>query len=226
MKDWFSPKMDEAIEIMDEVTMMIEELEETENIETNTERKAAEAKDKEEKKKIDLNVAEKQVKNDKDAVESRMKNLTELEDKEAGDGEINEEADAEKAVLLLNEVELALADQIESWNKLKAMTDDDKLQAIFQEETRLKNLVAENRKKAHTFINKYKPKSNDSAPPTSRAESLDEKTQMIMKVKKMDPPTFNGDSRAYARFKKDFKEIMLPTLPNETQRIFTLKMNV
>lgn len=35
--------------------------------------------------------------------------------------------------------------------------------------------------------------------------------------------TFNGERHSYARFKKDFNEIAMPFIPNETQLIFNLK---
>ena len=118
---------------------------------------------------------------------------------------------------------MTLGDLIKSWNNWKALTDDDTvLEAIFKRETAFKNKVADGRSKTNTFTKKFKLKQIETTSQEQRpAENSNDKTSM--KTERMKFPTFSGDIRAYARFKKEFTEIAELSVPSELQRMLTLK---
>ena len=219
LTEWLNPKLDAACDTIDDVTLMIDVIDTTENTEQAHIEKTAQEKAKTEKRAIDLKIAHLQIKNDEEVVKERLADMMTLVE----DEDRNEVADADTAETLLKEVETALDDQIKSWNSMKSMDiEQGDIDAVFKGETEIKKLVAEKRSKALAFITKIKPKT--VIPESSPQSSSDSSTEtQLMKVERMGCPTFSGDSRQYARFKMDFEDIVVPTYRNEKQRIFQLK---
>ena len=220
MVDWLSTRLDEAVDTMDEVFCMIEDIDDMIVREETTVKKQTEMTEKEERRIADLKIAELQVKNDEGVVKDRLNKLKEVIE----DEEKDKKQDGEIAEILLNEVEVALGDQIKSWNQYKDVTlNDEDLQAIFRKEADIKTLVAEIRSSAQAFINRLNPKQSTHS--TIEQASTKEPTPESgkMKTEPMKLPKFSGNCREYARFKKDFKDIVETSCPNLTRRIFTLK---
>ena len=220
MTEWLNPKMDNANDAIDEVTLILEKLETTEENTQSAQTKAAEEAAKKEKNASDLKVIQLQSKSDEETLNECITTLTEIVENE----ERNSVEDAEEVESLLKEVETALDDQIKSWNLLKSLLDEDaELENVVKKEAEMKKKVSLSRVKAQTFITKIKPK-----PPPQSVNTPGLNTDALsnsdkMKVERMKLPNFSGDCRAYARFKQNFEDIVVPFYQNEKQRIFTLK---
>ena len=219
MVEWLTSKLDDVNDAMDEAEVLLEDIEKTEELQQTEIQKVVDDKASEDKRTTGLKIAELQMKNDEQSVKDRIDAMMEV----LNDDTRTTKEDGDLAEILLNEVEASLEEQIKSWNSYKAIPSDDeqKLQEIFLKETEIKNLVAERRILAHAFIKKVKPDVIvETQPSSTENRSAD---NAMMKVERMKLPTFSGDNRSYARFKKDFADIVAPSYPNEKQLIFTLK---
>ena len=219
MVDWLTEKMDSAIDEIDEAELILEDIENKQEKEVSTRQKTADDAAAKEKKAAELKIAELQAENDKKTVQDNIKKLSELIEDEAK----TEKEDANLAEIMLKEVESAYEEQIKSWNIYKTLVEDEnQLKQLFEEETQIKNKLVETRTQANAFIRKIKP---ESVPETKTTSSSSQDQSNSMKVEKMKNPSYHGDARSYARFKKNFKEIVVPNYPNEKQLIYVLKDN-
>ena len=221
MTDYLNEKVDEANDEMDEVMLLIDNLQSTEKDLARDHQKVAEENAAKERKTYELKIAKLQYPSDEKNVRERVKALTEeLEKEEVEDEDVVSEEKANLVESLLSEVELAMVDQIKSWNDVKTLGDDADLDAIFKSEEEIKKLVADARSKAQSRITKLRPKEPSQPVTTIQSKSSDSN---MMKFEKAHLPRFGGNTRSYARFKKNFEDIVVPNVTNEIQRLFTLK---
>ena len=222
LTQWINDKLDEATDIIDEVTIKIEDAEKLERDVVQEKERADAATALAEKTVNDLKIAKLQYKNDEAIVKTMMTQIEEV----VTDEERNSEGDAEIVESMRSELEFAMDEQFKSWNCAKSLAENDQeLKIIFEAETELKKLVAGCRSKAQSFIAKLKPADTQvvtASDSTSRSEERRDGGS-LMKLERTRLPKFGGSSRAYARFKKDFDEIVSPNVPNEVQKLFTLK---
>ena len=124
----------------------------------------------------------------------------------------------------IKEIETFLEQTTKSWNELKRLQAKEpvKLNAVFDQENRLKTSFSTHRLLASTFIGIVDQPvivkdSDDSSTTTTNTKLLD--------VQKMKPPVFNGDMRSYAKFKADFKMMIEPKYPDSTHQAYILKQS-
>lgn len=223
MTDYLNPILDEANDEMDEVMILMDTLKNTEKDIVLETKKAAEEAARKERRTYELRIANLQYKSDETNVNERVLAITGMLDDE--ETEVTEE-NVNLVESLLAELELAMKEQIKSWNKVKSLSEDDVvLTAVFNSEKDVKKVVAEARSKAQAVISKLKPKEQtqsvvEPGNPEDRSSSSDSN---MMKLERTKLPKFGGNSRSYARFKKNFQDIVVPNVSNEVQRLFTLK---
>ena len=76
MTGWLNPKLDDAVETMDEVYIMIDEIDEEVEKEETTAKKATQRIQEEEKRVNELKIAELQMKNDEEVIKDRITKLS------------------------------------------------------------------------------------------------------------------------------------------------------
>ena len=215
---WLSERVDEAVDITDEVFIMID------NMETalKSEREKAETIDQ---KANERQVAQLQYQTDENYLRERIDSLNKVVE-----SDVRTKDDAALAKAGLEEVEFALQEQIKSWNAVKStLTEQADLKVIFDKEEELKKLVATNRVKALTFIKSLEPpdsgasKVSTSANASENASSNGDKRNTLVKTEKLATPTFNGNVRTFAQFKGDFTAVIAPHYPDKVHQVHMLK---
>ena len=71
----------------------------------------------------------------------------------------------------------------------------------------------------HKHLESQRVTQNTSSPNVSRASVSEGQAGLFVKPERTKLPTFSGDIRNFARFKKDFKEIVLPFYTEDTQQL-------
>ena len=214
--EYLRPKLDQCIDIIDEVSIMSEDLE-NKNKEEKSIEKAMTSSNTAEKTRADkLAVAEMQALVDEEILLDNVRRMTEIIS-------ATERANKEGGILveaLLQEVDGLLEDQIKSWNHMKSLTtDDEKLKPIFKRENEIKKLISRGLVFVRTF------NCSESTKIAVKEEYHGRVEDDRVRLEKMKVPTFGGDIRSFARFKADFKAIVAPSYLNKTHQKYVLKEN-
>ena len=224
MTEWLNPQIDEAEDLLDEVFLLLD-ADETRlsNEQTEKERTAAEEAETKQKE-TQLNFITKQSETDSKLLKDNVTNMKAVIDDE-------DKTSKEDALLVqasLQEIESILEGLTKSWNFMKAeATDDDLREDIIKTETETRKLVSDNRTTAHVFIKTYNPTIiNDDAVSVSSRSSSDTTSSsrdLSVKLQKINLPSFNGNGRAFARFKGDFNRIVAPSYPDKQHLTYVIK---
>ena len=143
MSDWITPKLDEAIDLADEVFVTIDEYEENqlkaqETVETGRVEAASEARAKNE-----LLITEKQSETTENLIRSRVTEMSAIVDDE------NRNSENDKSVVrgYLREIEGLMESQTKSWSEVKKghVSNVVKLTEIFAKEEDLSSFVSSKR---------------------------------------------------------------------------------
>ena len=149
--EYLRPKLDQCTDIIDEVTVMIEDLENRIKEEKIMKESTACSNAQERKHAYELVVAEMQATVDEEILIDSMQRITEI----TGDAK---KANIEGRLLveaLLDEIECLLEKQIKSWNHMKSLTiQDEKLKSIFKRENEIKKLFSHRRSIGIAFVKK------------------------------------------------------------------------
>ena len=218
--EYLRPKLDQCTDIIDEVTVMIEDLENRIKEEKIMKESTACSNAQERKHAYELVVAEMQATVDEEILIDSMQRITEI----TGDAK---KANIEGRLLveaLLDEIECLLEKQIKSWNHMKSLTiQDEKLKSIFKRENEIKKLFSHRRSIGIAFVKKIS--SIEATKIVVKKECDKTAKDVTVRLEKMKVPTFHGNIRAFARFKADFKAIVEPSYLNKTHQTYVLKEN-
>ena len=212
---WLADRIDAADDICDEVTVMIEEIDEAaEELQRNKEKALTESKEKAEIQLADLQCASEEktlgerVQAMKDFVTNPMR-----ESKE----------DAITARSYLTQVDESLENLIKSWKVLKKLPlEEDQRDKIFVREEQLKKWVMDARIEALNLISRADPESTMDKCSDKGSESGGSDSKHL-KREKMQNPKFSGDIRLFARFRSNFEKIVVPTCPDKYQQAYIIK---
>ena len=221
MLQWITPILDNVMDISDQAFLKIETLQQAVVFQRETQEQQA----VEEAKTNEITVAELQYKTNENALRERIDSMIEI----VSDDTKSTDDDANLIRTYLRQIDDFMSEQIKSWNAYKSLTlSADKLRTVFTEEEELKKHVSENCLLAIARVNKIQPESvlplNEStASNTGSGSVIHENYSSSVKTEKIKHPTFNGDIRSFARFKADFKDIVVPGNPSIKTQIYILK---
>lgn len=222
MTDWLAEKLDPVNDLLDDVFIVLDEDEtRTKNItlqvEKNTRTEAETAK-----KKAEAVVADKQCKMEEEIIAERITTMSEIIDDE-------EKSSKEDGLLVqaqFEEIEVLVGCQIKSWNHCKSLLEEGpELDNIFQRENDLRKMIIEGRSAAKGFIKITVPSASTEDDDASVGSSAASQSSFHSntRIEKMGLPTFGGNCRAFARFKGDFNNIVVPNYTDEVHRLYVLK---
>ena len=112
------------------------------------------------------------------------------------------------------------------WTEVLTSSTIDQLEAMSTEIYTKKTEIHESLSKGVSLWGKREEETRSNyrggfASSSSIGEASE--TRAMIKPEKMKLPTFSGNIRCFARFKKDFTKIVAPFYPDNTQRAYTLK---
>jgi hypothetical protein len=222
MKDWVTPHLDEANDLIDEIFIILDDEDKRVKTVTDDAQKALELNFQTVKLANDRVVAKKQSETDdkviRDAVTAMMLIVNDAEKNSTEDGLLVQAQ--------LDELDMFLESQNKSWNTLKELSADDatQLNEIQATETNLRSHITENRSKAAAFIKKLTASlstdPDDTSSVGSRSTSGEDHQSSALRLQKVGLPSFSGDVRSYARFKGNFQKVVQPQYKDETHMIY------
>ena len=176
------------------------------------------------KKKAESVVALKQCVMEENIISERIDTML----LEVNDETKNSKEDGLLVQAQLNEIEVLVDSQIKSWNHCKSVLDEgNELNVLFERENTLRKKIVEARTLAKGFIAKTNPSASteddDARSVSTAAGSHSSSFSTGAKVEKIGLPTFGGNCRAFARFKGDFNNIVIPNHPDETTCLYAMK---
>ena len=198
MLDWITPILDSVLDLSDEVFLTIDGLEAT----VVTLREQVEQQAATTAKQNEALIAEKQYKANEKSLRERVTSMMLIVD----DEEKSTDDDANTLRSYLHQIDEHMSEQVKSWNLFKSLaTTPEETDAVFAEEETLRKFVSDSCLLASTRISKIQPESvatlNESTASTAGSSVRNDSS---IKSEKIKNPTFNGDIRSFARFKKDF----------------------
>ena len=220
LQTWINPKLDVANELADKVFVMIEELEQLDESEKSKAEDVITKARQIEKQEGESKILEKRIKITENIILEKIQQLDAIvQDEEKEDSK--KEQDLVRSHL--KEIESFMEEQTKSWNELQRLSGDNqvKLDEIFENERKLRKSVSDARLSASAFVGveeEVKERSKES-------ESSQQTSSKLLDIQKMSPPIFNGDIRAFAKFKADFITIVEPKYPDKTHQAYILKRN-
>ena len=217
LKDWLNPQIDAAIDLADEVFIIIDEYEENVSVTRVAEENNLAEAEANQKKRNESVILEKQC----ESTEKLIKDTIEVMLVIVNDDTKNTIEDKDLVTAHLKEIDGFLATQTKSWNELMISFVDDvhKLAEICEREQTLKQYVSERRLLAFTFVEAGKEKHTPEKNDTTRSDPS------LIHLQKIKPPTFSGNIRTFANFKSAFKNIVEPRYPDKLYQAYILKEN-
>ena len=204
MRNYINPKIDAAVDILDEAEDVIAKLKLTEDA-------------KVEQHEFDVSVA---------AIESMIVDLRESITKED-----TVEADAVYVETVIRDL-LEKDNQLTKVSiRVKEMLVDDDDGAMKTEistkETALHKSVQDCRAKGNKFVATIRSKVTQAiaAQKTTETSVKSSSASSAWRMERTKFPTFSGNPRDFASFKGDFEAIVVPEYPNELHRTYALKEN-
>ena len=226
MTDWFAENLDDINDILDEVFLILD-AEETRIKMNNAQLEdAARTHAEDTRKKAELVILDKQCKMEEKEISDRIEAMQLIVD----DAEKTSKEDGILVQTQLEGVELLLESLIKSWNTYKTQLEEKKdpaLNAFLQREDELRHKLADSRVAVKGFIKSTLPPTSidedDTRSNTSSSSTAHSSFPTKTVIEKMSVPTFGGNCRAFARFKGDFNNIVVPNYTDEVHRLYVLK---
>ena len=200
MRDYINPKIDLAVDILDEAELAIDKLKVTEDV-------------KHERHEYDVSIA---------AIES---SINDIQQRITNENAVEADAIyAETVMRDLLEGDTRLTKLSQRMRDLVG-TEDEKI-AIDTQEAKLHESVKDCRAKGNMFVAIIRSKASTS----KSEKSSDEPTKSSShgshwRMERTKFPTFSGNPRDFASFKGDFEAIVVPEYPNKLHRVYALKEN-
>ena len=211
-RDYIDPKVDAAVDLVDEAEALMETLTTQKETEERTRTDNA-------KKESELSTFRLKSESQLEVLESALASLTLHIANEEPNLSNADFAEATARDIKEREEEL-----LDSWRQVRSLlavqTDVD---AVTVKEAKIRGLVYDGCSKAQLFISKARAQSvsDDTASTTSSASSTHH--QSSTKLEKMQPPKFSGNIRDYARFKANYEAIVKPSYEDELHQMYILK---
>ena len=219
MLQWITPYLDRVLDLSDAVFLQID------NLEANaaSERERVEQQAITTARASEVLIAELQYKANENSLRERIVSMMVIAD----DQEKSTVDDANILRSYLHQIDDSMSEQVKSWNLFKSLgPPPEKVTAVFNEEQILRKYVADSCLKASTRISKIQPEStpslNESTASAADSSMRNHNTNSI-KSEKIKNPTFSGDLRSFARFKKDFEDIVVSNHPDSKYQTYVLK---
>ena len=216
LKDWITPRIDDANDLADELFVLIDtqELNDANTIaetERNNNRIILT-----EKNENEIEILETQCQKGRKTIEDKVAEMNAIIDDESR----NSTDDKNLVLSHIKEIENFLEEQSKSWNELKRLhvKDAGRLNTVFDEESELKIYVSNHRLNASSYIGVA-----EAPVKLKEVNSNTSNKSRMLDIQKLPPPTFSGDIRNFAKFKGDFKSIIEPRYPDDTSRAYVIK---
>ena len=222
LTEYINPLMDEASELADELYIMIDEIETA----ASNQQKEADSVNVEAARVDERNVTQLQCDTDEHA-------LTETIDAMSAIYMDEDRADKDNAILVqsyLDQVDGFRQEIEKHWTVLKSLYKDAELTEFFTKQETLKKTISDATSKGVCFVRKYHPES--VIPPKTSNSELDtasersintDRIDTHLKTERVGNPHFNGDIRAFARFRSDFSDFVVPKYPSKKEQVYVLK---
>ena len=198
LTDFIVPRIDTAVDIVDEATVRIEELQLTAKTRADQVSNDVLAR----QSRLELAAARKQSESCKRLVESIMTEIGEVVAVEQP-----QEEHALKTETYLSELEEREKELNKSWNGIKSLlTEEVDIQAVTTQSETETGRILQCRRDAKFFMARIR---GSPAVPTPAAGSGSRPAVSHMKLQRAKPPKFSGDIREFARFKAYFEKIVM-----------------
>ena len=213
MQNYIEPKIDQAVDIVDEATLLIERL----NSDAKREIEDSHKDSKNQRDKLEIVSAKLQADSNEKLI---LQTLVELDNLLLT---VDPSYDhANMADMYLIEIQKKEEELIKSWNTVKSrLTDEDEIVQMVGREEVLLAQITRKRIKGKLFVSKIKVEE------ISEAESGSDARTVVSNVKlqRMKPPRFSGNIRDYARFKADFDKIVKSSYTDPVHQVYIMKEN-
>ena len=103
----------------------------------------------------------------------------------------------------------------QAYSALRSLLDEGEMEPFRKKEIKWKQLLSTSYARMKLFVQKRKKILMPRAEKGSTSNDL--------RTEKIKPPKFSGDIRSYARFKADFDAIVVPVYKNENMRTYVLR---
>ena len=216
MVEFIAPKIDAAVDIVDEATLILEEL----NVEENREKEDNSKTNYQQKKDLELLAAKLEVRGKETLL---SKTLEELDNIVASENPIEE--NIFKLETTVDDIHRIEEDIIKSWNSLKMLlTEEVDIQGAIQSETNTKLVILRKIGNAKSFISQYKATTSTPLRDIStHSINISSDRNGTVKLQKMEPPKFSGNIRNFAIFKADFESVVMPAYDDPIHQVYVLK---
>ena len=215
LRSYIEPKIDEAVDIVDEATLLIEKLQ----VDSKNQRENSNEGLRKEKEKIEIATTRMEA-------ESSANIMSQLLDSLSKDLLLTSptKVDAVKVEMILLELQRKEEEVIKSWNAYKnRVTDEHELQRLISHHEQLLSQISQRRIQGRMFVENVK-----EAEPSRNFNNITEPVTTSIfrdKLQKMKPPKFSGYIRDFARFKSDFEKIVQSSYNDPFQQVYTMKQN-
>ena len=210
LKNFLESKIDEAVDIVDEATLLIEQLGKDAIKEVEEKSGALNTQ----KKEIELISAKLETETNEALIEEALEKINAILVKED-----HSDADMITVRTLLEEIQSREEELVKSWNLVKSMsTTEEEIKQINNAVLKINAMILGVRTKGKLVISKGKVKVENAV-----VEKLPSDNHMRMQLQKMKPPTFSGNIREFARFKADFQSIVIPSYAEPIYQVYVLK---
>ena len=222
MQNYINPLMDDACDLADELELIIVNYEAT----ASTHQQTIDAAALELAKANEVTVAEGQC----NADELTLRHIVDAMKVIVDDDARSSKEDSALVMSHLPQVEETLANLTKSWNSLKSLQlSADKLTQLFAKQHEVNTYVKDNVMLATAFVNKVDPDSSILKPASSSSSRLSDSigggddVSKLLKMEKAKYPTFSGDIRTFARFKREFNDFVVPSHQDPKSQVYVLK---
>ena len=210
MSDYINPKVDNAVDILDEAELKLEELEEaSEGVRATRDETA--------RRVLELNTVKLEIASNVKVVNSALHDL-----KEAVVKAEPTEGDVSYVQTLIGDIELRERELMEAWHKAQSLeTVVDEKEKYADEETTMRDEIYDVRSKGQIFISS----NTTPTPPPTPVQILPPVVahSSHSNMEKMPPPKFSGKIRDFARFRAEYDAIVKSSNPDPIHQIYLLK---
>ena len=214
MRQFIEGKIDEAVDIVDEATSRIEELNSTSQLAIEHTKRTADT----ERVRLEIATMKLQSASCQRILEGIVNEINETI--QTVDPTIDDAIKVESALVELENQEEEL---IKSWNDVRSkLTVDDAITQHVEDCEPVRHQISACRRAAKAFVAKIRGDDDDTASEHSVVAPRSSSSH-VHKLAKMDPPKFSGDIRDFARFKSDFERIVMKEYDDETHQVYTMK---
>ena len=225
LQEFLNPKIDGAVDLVDEATVKLEEL----GLVAKAKEEEATKQSTEEKAKLEVAAA----KHHSDSIRRVVTALIEDIDLavRTGTPAVETAAPSKKDMIKvsthLTELDKKEDELTTSWNNIVArLSDEAEIQQINEAGSATLTRISLCRRNAQAFINPLTSAPTLSVSSTARSSSTSSShSSSNMKLQRVSPPKFSNSIRDFARFKSDFKKIVEKEYDDPVYQVYVMKQN-